>query len=239
MAMRSAVQLMLCVAMTLIFSGCGSVRHTAKSVSAIPSATVGTDPASSGSVVLPTVNTAGLSDERQRIMSGAVGWLGVPYRYGGEGRDGVDCSGLSLKVMAESVDLKLPRSSADQQRWCEPIDTAGMEIGDLMFFCTSGQGVNHVGIYVGNRSMIHASGSRGVVCDRIDTPYFLKAFHSAGRIPVATVQPAKPPLLQADAVAKPQTLPVSAVVQTAMTAEQARRLVLQRMAGTDTVAVKM
>ncbi|MDE6268843.1 MAG: C40 family peptidase [Muribaculaceae bacterium] len=113
-------------------------------------------------------------------------WLGTPYRYGQSTKQkGTDCSGLVMEVYRKVLDIKLPRSSREQRQFCSAVGRNSLAPGDLVFFSSSGPKgtVNHVGIYIGSNSMIHASTSRGVIVSSLDERYFSSRFHSAGRIP--------------------------------------------------------
>jgi hypothetical protein len=78
--------------------------------------------------------------------------LGKPYRYGDEGPNTFDCSGLMQFVYGQ-VGVKLPRTAAQQQaatsRTTSPLP------GDLVFY---GQPATHVALYVGAGKMISAPG---------------------------------------------------------------------------------
>jgi len=54
--------------------------------------------------------------------------------------------------------------------------------GDLLFFSTYAKGPSHVGIYIGDGKMIHASTSKGIIISSIDEPYWKKRFLFARRI---------------------------------------------------------
>lgn len=85
------------------------------------------------------------------IVSIAMQYLGSPYVYGGSSPAGFDCSGFTQFVFAH-VGISLPHSSSAQGRMTAIAPEAAMA-GDLVF--TDGGG--HVGIYLGNGTMIHAS----------------------------------------------------------------------------------
>lgn len=117
------------------------------------------------------------------LLREAMTWLGTPYRYGGNDRSGVDCSGFVLQVYKKAVELKLPRTSTQQHQYCSTLDRSQLERGDLVFFSTNGtSSVGHVGIYVGNGNFIHASSSRGVIISSLDATYYAKNYFGAGRI---------------------------------------------------------
>jgi cell wall-associated NlpC family hydrolase len=84
-------------------------------------------------------------------VSIAMKYLGAPYVYGGASPAGFDCSGFTQFVFAH-VGISLPHSSSAQGRMTAIAPSAAMA-GDLVI--TDGGG--HVGIYLGNGTMIHAS----------------------------------------------------------------------------------
>ena len=86
------------------------------------------------------------------IVETAKQWIGVPYKWAGETRAGVDCSGLVMKVF-QAHGVQLPHSSIAQSKMGEKIAIGAQQPGDLVFF---GNPVHHVGIYIGNDEFIHA-----------------------------------------------------------------------------------
>ncbi len=114
------------------------------------------------------------------LVSEAYTWLGTPYRYGGNDRTGVDCSGLVAAVYG-AVGIGLPRTSRSQYATASRIETDNLKGGDLIFFGT-GTVVNHVGIYIGNGEMIHASSSKGVIKQAVADEYYTRRFAGVGRI---------------------------------------------------------
>ena len=80
--------------------------------------------------------------------------LGKPYRFGGVGPDGFDCSGLTLQAW-KAAGITLPRISQDQIRVGRPVAKADLQAGDLVFFYSS-TAPSHVGLYVGNGVILHA-----------------------------------------------------------------------------------
>lgn len=132
----------------------------------------------SGTVIgLPRETSRALEHEARK-------WLGVKYRYGGETRKGTDCSGMIMSVYRDVTGLKLPRNSAEQQAFCKRVDRKRIAPGDLVFFTSSKKGrVTHVGLYIGDDKFIHASSSRGVIISSLSEPYYVKHYHSVGRVP--------------------------------------------------------
>lgn len=140
------------------------------------------------------------SAQTERLINEARKWIGTPYRYGGTSRSGVDCSGMIMELFREVYGIKLPRSSAAQQEYCIGVSRADLMPGDLVFFATTRRKnvVSHVGLYIGSGRMIHASGSRGVMESGIDEAYFVRNWHSGGRVIQPTVTTLKqPPKTQA------------------------------------------
>lgn len=91
------------------------------------------------------------------IVSIAQSQLGVPYSWGGESAGkAFDCSGLVQWVYAQAGDT-LPRVAQDQYN-ATPKVAAGtaLQPGDLLFFGSGPNGIEHVGIYIGNGQMIDA-----------------------------------------------------------------------------------
>jgi len=119
------------------------------------------------------------------LIRQARSWIGTPYVYGGHTRKkGTDCSGMIMELFLSVYDLKLPRSSAMQREFARPVAFKDMVPGDLVFFSTgkNASRVNHVGLYIGDNRMIHASGSRGVMESNLGERYWQRTFHSSGHI---------------------------------------------------------
>jgi cell wall-associated NlpC family hydrolase len=93
----------------------------------------------------------------------AAGQLGAPYRWGGTGPGGWDCSGL-VQAAYRSAGVMLPRV-AQGQFDAGPALPAGSAVapGDLLFFGSSNRSVDHVGIYVGAGEMVDAPHTGAVV----------------------------------------------------------------------------
>jgi cell wall-associated NlpC family hydrolase len=81
--------------------------------------------------------------------------LGKMYQWGAQGPDRFDCSGLVYFVYGQ-LGVSMPRVSSRQAGFGQEISRDSIRPGDLLYFNTSGRGINHVGIYVGNAKFIHA-----------------------------------------------------------------------------------
>lgn len=121
--------------------------------------------------------------ESNNLVSIAKSQLGKPYVFGSSGPSSFDCSGFTTFVFRQ-MGIKLPRTSVSQSRFGKPVDKANLQVGDLLFFNTSGAGVSHVGIYIGNGQFIHsASGiNPGVVIDKLNSNYYIRTYVNARRV---------------------------------------------------------
>ncbi len=89
-------------------------------------------------------------------------YKGVPYRFGGSGRTGMDCSGFTRAVFC-SIGLDLPRSAREQFQAGVPVKKSELRPGDLVFFSTYAKYPSHVGIYVGEGRFMHMSTGKGAL----------------------------------------------------------------------------
>ena len=131
-------------------------------------------------------------EAREHVKDRLLSQLGTPYRYGSESpRRGFDCSGLIYWAFTNHGHDNLPRSSSQmwgmrkKKGYKRVFNTDKLEIGDLLFYNTSGGGVSHVAAYIGNGKMVHtgSSGGRGVRKDDIDYSYYKQRFVGALRVP--------------------------------------------------------
>ncbi len=122
--------------------------------------------------------------ERDRIIFEVIKYLDTPYRYGGTSERGLDCSAFTGSVYRNSLQINLPRSSADQFGVGEKLrNQDDLEFGDLVFFKTRRRArVSHVGIYLGERLFAHASTSKRVIVSSLDETYYKKRYVGARRV---------------------------------------------------------
>lgn len=101
-----------------------------------------------------------VSAVRERLVETAESFIGVEYAWGGTStRSGFDCSGLVLAVY-QLNGLAMPRSVREQYQAGTPVTEEHLMKGDLVFFsATPGGPLTHVGIYIGEGTIIHAPGS--------------------------------------------------------------------------------
>ena len=89
------------------------------------------------------------SAQRSAILSYAYGALGTPYVLAGASASGYDCSGLTMCAYA-AAGISLPHSSDAQMAYFTSIPLSQAQAGDLIWYS------GHVGIYVGNNTILHA-----------------------------------------------------------------------------------
>lgn len=120
--------------------------------------------------------------DRDKILLEIVGYLGVPYRFGGASRSGMDCSGFTVTVYRSGASRSLPRSTTEQFGAGNRVPADELQFGDLVFFNTTGRSPSHVGIYIEDDLFAHASVSYGVTISSLESTYYRKRFVGARRI---------------------------------------------------------
>ena len=121
--------------------------------------------------------------EEPSLINVARDYLGVPYRFGGSTLRGIDCSAFVQKVF-RYFSIDLPRTAREQFKAGVKISKRELRIGDLIFFKTYARYPSHVGIYIGEGQMIHASSrSKKVTISSINEPYYVRRYIGAVRLP--------------------------------------------------------
>ncbi|PNG56171.1 Gamma-DL-glutamyl hydrolase precursor [Variovorax sp. WDL1] len=114
----------------------------------------------------------------------AIGFLGVPYRRGGNTAEtGFDCSGFVRAMYNQTVGHLLPRRAEEQAAATQKIDRNDLKPGDLVFFNTMRRAFSHVGIYVGDGKFIHAPRTGAEVrVESMNGSYWQRRFNGARRV---------------------------------------------------------
>jgi cell wall-associated NlpC family hydrolase len=112
-------------------------------------------PAAPRAAAPPAAPVLGGSAAARKAVDTAMAQIGDPYVWGAAGPDAFDCSGLVQYAYA-AAGISLPHSSRMQSTMGAPVSRDALQPGDLVFFYSP---VSHVGIYIGDGQMVHASTS--------------------------------------------------------------------------------
>ena len=143
-----------------------------------------TVPGSNGNNANNNNNT--VSTKANEVIAYAKTLLGKPYVWGAQGPNSFDCSGFTYYVFKNKAGIVLPRTSSAQSKYGTYVSKSNLKPGDLVFFDTNGANngnVSHVGMYIGNGQMIHASyGQKKIVIANFNDSYYQKAYVNARRV---------------------------------------------------------
>jgi cell wall-associated NlpC family hydrolase len=163
--LKNQLPSLLILALILTLLGCSSSRKTVSKSSGDKNAALGN-----------------VSSQRRAVVIESMKWMGTPYRYGGNSRNGIDCSGF-VSRMYSRIGFELPRTAREMYSCGAAVSLRAVRPGDLVFFSnTAGRGITHVGIYVGNYEFIHASTARGVITSTLEDEYYHRHYAGARKI---------------------------------------------------------
>lgn len=123
-----------------------------------------------------------------RLQTVVNGWIGTKYKFGGNTKAGVDCSGFTLHVL---IDNKIgvpralvPRTANAQAKIGSFVQNRNFQAGDLVFFSASPNQtkITHVGLAMKDRRFSHASSTRGVVIQGLDDKWWKDRYVTSRRI---------------------------------------------------------
>ena len=124
---------------------------------------------------------AEVAEMREQILAVARKQLGDPYRAGGAGPHSFDCGGFTQFVFKRALGMDIARTSWGQYEQVERVKTKDALPGDLVFFFEGG--AHHVGIYLGNGTMIDApQPGESVSVNPISGSWWGRSFTGIGRI---------------------------------------------------------
>ena len=129
-----------------------------------------------------------VSNKASELVVNAMGFLGVPYKRGGNTVEtGFDCSGFVRAIYEQSIGLILPRRAEQQAAATQNIDRSELKPGDLVFFNTMRRTFSHVGIYVGEGRFIHSPKPGAEVrVESMKVAYWASRFDGARRVQANT-----------------------------------------------------
>ncbi|MGK0455182.1 MAG: cell wall-associated NlpC family hydrolase [Paraglaciecola sp.] len=122
-----------------------------------------------------------------KVVKNALKYNGVPYKFGGTSKRGMDCSGV-IYVAFGQENIQLPRISREMAKRGRKISLNNVKKGDLLFFRTvnSRRRINHVGLITsiknGQILFIHSTSSKGVIVSALSQKYWKNAFVKATSI---------------------------------------------------------
>lgn len=119
-----------------------------------------------------------------QLVVHAMGFLGVPYRWGGGSFEGgFDCSGFVQALYLQGWNVQLPRRAAEQAQATQTIAREDLQPGDLVFFNTLGARYTHVGLYIGEGRFIHSPrAGASIRMEAMDARYWQTRFNGARRV---------------------------------------------------------
>jgi len=104
-------------------------------------------------------------------------YIGIPYEPRGRTREGIDCWGIAMLVWREQFEIELPdfeydadtaRAFRDYAPTVNNVEVSVVVPGDIAMIRRRGR-VRHVGIYVGEESILHIMGKSASIIERIDS----------------------------------------------------------------------
>lgn len=109
--------------------------------------------------------------------------VGKAYVWGSVGPNAYDCSSLVMAAY-KRIGISLPHYSVDQYGYGYAVSMNNLQPGDLLFYTTNGTGnISHVGVYIGDGMMVHASSpSVGVIMTNIYQNWYQSRFIGARRL---------------------------------------------------------
>lgn len=118
-------------------------------------------PAAPAPASTPSVDPSGFSD----FGSYCLQFVGTPYVYSGSSPSGFDCSGYVSYIYANYYGISLPHNAAEIAALGTGVSSDSVQVGDVLCHDYNNDGyIDHVSLYIGNGTCIHASNSRmGVI----------------------------------------------------------------------------
>lgn len=121
---------------------------------------------------------------KEKMLMEIIKYLDTPYKYGGNSKNGIDCSAFTQAIFQNTFSVILLRSARDQYTQGFVVDDREkLQFGDLIFFNTRRRvRPGHVGIYIGDNLFAHSSSKNGVIVSSLDLDYYSQRFMGGRRI---------------------------------------------------------
>jgi murein DD-endopeptidase / murein LD-carboxypeptidase len=183
--MRMRVLFYICLAASVIAVACKQKQKAPPVVKQLPVTTapapVRKDPAPQ-SEFRQKLQISDKEFKTSKLYTFSEEWYGVPYRYGGCDKNGVDCSCFANLLYQQVYSKVISRSANEIFKSCDQLSLEELQQGDLLFFKIGGNIISHVGVYLKGRYFIHSSTSKGVILNSLDEAYYKKYFFCAGKL---------------------------------------------------------
>ena len=143
-------------------------------------------------IIQQKILSSGTSEEIDRvILENALlksfnNWKGTRYQWGGDSKNGIDCSALTRRIYRDVFGYELPRVSTDQVKVGRKVSISNLKAGDILFFRPEGR-TNHTAVYLGNSLFLNASSSQGVILSSLESKYWGRYFQYGVRVDAASV----------------------------------------------------
>jgi lipoprotein Spr len=167
--------------LTLLFGSCRTQKEVSKTD---PVKEPSTNPSRNASVrkkYAALLDTDESKIDNLKLYSFIDEWYGVPYKYGGQNKKGIDCSNFASTLYSSVYKKTLTGSSASIFAQCKTVSKNNLTEGDLVFFKIEGDKVSHIGVYLQNNKFVHATTKKGVMIDDLDEAYYKKYYFKSGR----------------------------------------------------------
>jgi lipoprotein Spr len=172
----------------ILFSACviyfGSCKPKKSIVSSSAKKPTKIESKSSGSIKEQYSLKLGVSSseiKNEKLYKFINDWYGVPYKYAGKDKSGIDCSGLTSTLYQSVYQKTISSNTKALVGEVKKINLSDLKEGDLVFFITNGKTISHVGVYLQNHKFVHASTKKGVIISDMNEPYFKQTYASSGR----------------------------------------------------------
>lgn len=110
-------------------------------------------------------------------------WMGVPYKYGGKDKNGIDCSGFTSMLYREVYNKNVSGPTSSLIDLTNIISKSDLKEGDMVFFHIEKKGkVSHVGVYLQNNKFVHATTKKGVMINDLNENYYKQHYFKSGRV---------------------------------------------------------
>lgn len=110
-------------------------------------------------------------------------WMGVPYKYGGNDKNGIDCSGFTGLLYREVYNKNVSGPTSTLIELTNIISENELKEGDMVFFHIEKKGkVSHVGVYLQNNKFVHATTKKGVMINDLNENYYKQHYFKSGRL---------------------------------------------------------